>query len=259
MSEAVIHAESAAPREPARATPARARTCVGCGERVALGGREGSGASDLVRLVFGPNGEVIADVRGGAAGRGAHVHARAACLDRAARGGIARSTKGRASSDARSLADAIQRAMDRRIEGLVAAAFRAGQLALTGGGGDVAGARLLLVARDAGEAAERPDVQRAIAEGRAVAWGDAQALERLAGARAPGAAAIAVISSQSFADALRHAVHVADACGAAASEAVAPPKRGGGRGRGAPPVGRKENAGGKRRLSGVGSNLERGA
>ena len=90
-------------------------------------------------------------------------------------------------SSAGSLARAIQRAMDRRIEGLLAAAVRSrravcGADAVTGAckRGEAA---LVVVACDAAAAADLTEVRRAVAEGRAVAWGSKQRL----GAIAPGA------------------------------------------------------------------------
>src|SRR5580700_10446725 len=115
-------------------TDPRTRTCVGCGEHVAME------PGDLVRLVLGPDSEIAVDARGGGFGRGAYVHARRACLERAVKGGLARSAKARVDriagpDDAEpsplrvdSLARAIQAAMDRRIEGLLATAVRSRQL-----------------------------------------------------------------------------------------------------------------------------------
>src|SRR5262249_58077561 len=74
-----------------------------------------------------------------------------------------------------SLARAIQRSMDRRIEGLLAAAVRSRQVAR--GSDAVTGAcqrgeaELVVVACDAAAAADLTEVRRAVAEGRAVAWG----------------------------------------------------------------------------------------
>jgi predicted RNA-binding protein YlxR (DUF448 family) len=61
------------------------RTCVGCGERCAPG--------ELIRLVLAPSGEIAVDAAGGGFGRGAHVHARGACLRQAATRGLLRATK----------------------------------------------------------------------------------------------------------------------------------------------------------------------
>ena len=59
------------------------RTCVGCGERVEIP-RSESPSSVLVRLVLGPGGEVAVDAAGGGFGRGAHVHPRPGCVEKAA-------------------------------------------------------------------------------------------------------------------------------------------------------------------------------
>jgi predicted RNA-binding protein YlxR (DUF448 family) len=163
----------------------RVRSCVGCGERVDLLGPE---AGDLVRLVLGPGGEIAVDAgsrHGGGFGRGAHLHTRPDCLERAAKSGLARATKGKAhlvddegpakeALSAGSLARAIQAAMDRRIEGLLAAAVRSRRAA--------SGADAVTGACKRGEAA-LVVVRRAVAEGRAVSWGTKQRL----GAIAPGA------------------------------------------------------------------------
>jgi ribosomal protein L7Ae-like RNA K-turn-binding protein len=277
---------------------------VGCGERIAVSGRDGGSlgkpssapkppeATDLVRLVLGPNGEIAVDARGGAFGRGAHVHARAACLDRAVRGGLARSTKGRAAVivgedgerhplGADALARAIQEAMARRIEGLLSTAVRSRHLAR---GSDAvtdawkAGeAGLVMVACDAPAAAELWAVREAVAAGKAVAWGDKLRLGRIVSSGNAEGAGVAVVAllSRPLAEAVRQAVQIADGCAGVA--ALGEAERGGGRarrgGRGA--KGRdREQAGGpakrerraravgrisRRRLSGVRSHVERGA
>ncbi len=51
-----------------------------------------------MRLVLGPDGEIAVDAAGGGFGRGAHVHARGACIEQAATRGLQRASKGRASS-----------------------------------------------------------------------------------------------------------------------------------------------------------------
>jgi predicted RNA-binding protein YlxR (DUF448 family)/ribosomal protein L7Ae-like RNA K-turn-binding protein len=279
MREAMVHSGGDAVREAETALRGRVRTCVGCAAHLEADSPEGA---DLVRLVLGPEGEIVVDARGGGFGRGAHVHARPDCLERAARGGLARSTKGRAAAvltedgarhplDARSLARAIQEAMERRIEGLFATAVRSRQLAC--GADAVAGAchqghaALVVVARDAPGAAEASEVSRAIAEGRAVAWGDKRRLGEVCAPGRPGAApsdvdpgvgVVAVLSRQ-LAEGLLQAVRLGDACASQATGtgSVARParsKRGGSRsgvgprsaegntprppGRGRPPQGR---------------------
>jgi predicted RNA-binding protein YlxR (DUF448 family)/ribosomal protein L7Ae-like RNA K-turn-binding protein len=194
--------------------PARLRTCVGCGEHIDVVASEDA----VIRLILGPDGAIAIDPKGGGFGRGAHVHARRTCVERAAKSGLLRATKGRAHLiseageaekpdanaaqvgpstvlSADSLARAIQRSMDRRVEGLITAAVRSRQVAA--GSDAVTGAchrgeaELVVVACDAAAAADLTEVRRAVAEGRAVAWGTKQALGALLhpGKRAQGAIA----------------------------------------------------------------------
>jgi ribosomal protein L7Ae-like RNA K-turn-binding protein/predicted RNA-binding protein YlxR (DUF448 family) len=201
---------------------------------------------DLVRLVLGPEGDLVVDGADGAFGRGAHVHGRPACLEKAARGGLARSFKGKATSvltedgqhhpvSADVLARAIQEAMYRRIEGLLTAAVRSRRLAR---GADAVTeacrrgeAELVVVATDAAAAADLAEVQRAVSEGRAVAWADKLRLGRTVTLSKPSAgdgAGVAVVAllSRPIAQALQQAVHVAGAC---AGVTASPPRKGGGR------------------------------
>jgi len=77
------------------------RTCVGCRERAPLG--------ELLRVVL-ERGRVVADPERRRPGRGAYVHWRPECVERAARGGLARGFRqaiGTAGLDAlRALVDA---------------------------------------------------------------------------------------------------------------------------------------------------------
>ncbi len=146
MIETPTHVTVTATAEAPAAPRGRTRTCVGCAERVDVLGPAGA---DLIRLVLGADGAIAVDGRGGGSGRGAHVHARRPCLERAARSGLMRATKGNARRvlladrgageageadkheglSADSLARAIQASMDRRIEGLLRAAVRSRSLA----------------------------------------------------------------------------------------------------------------------------------
>ena len=62
---------------PSRREPER--TCLGCRGRAPR--------RALLRVVRRPDGQVVVDPTGRAAGRGAYVHATETCLSRAARGG----------------------------------------------------------------------------------------------------------------------------------------------------------------------------
>jgi predicted RNA-binding protein YlxR (DUF448 family) len=262
MLNAVPHEITGAPeREDDHVLAARGRTrsCVGCGQRVDLDEREGA----LVRLIVSPTGEVAVDARGGGFGRGAHVHPRPACLRAAAEKGLARSAKcrvhtvlldqGPAAEHATgsaslplslaSLSRAIKEAEDRRIEGFLAAAVRSRQVAL--GPDAVSGACfkndavLVLVACDAPELTELPEVQRAIHEGRALSWGTREKLGAIAYGRDVRAGGVGVLGilSRTLGNALRDAVQVADAVTAAGAEM---PARGGRKG-GPPKVSRNSS------------------
>ncbi|MDI1443951.1 YlxR family protein [Polyangium sp. 6x1] len=245
----------------ARATPqadregsSRVRTCVGCGERVEVP-RSGAAPSVLVRLVLGPGGEVAVDAAGGGFGRGAHVHPRPSCVEKAAQRGLSRAAKGKVSLlwdeapeqpgeeaasetapsgklvplDASSLSRAIVRGLDRRVQGLVVAAARARKVALGADavtGADVRDeAELIVVATDAAAGSELSAVRRAVSEGRAVAWGTKKVLATLCSAaasskRAEGLAVVA-IKDDRIAAALREAVQAASALAASPVEGAA--------------------------------------
>ncbi|WP_437542715.1 YlxR family protein [Sorangium sp. So ce327] len=214
----------------------RVRTCVGCGERVGVD--DVRGARPLVRLILGPGGVVAVDPGDGGFGRGAHVHPQQGCLSAAVARGLARAAKGRvhaivgaagggaegAGDQAQgveplttvSLARAIRGATERRLHGLVRAAVRSQSAAI--GADAVVGscvrgeAALVLVACDAAAGADLPEVRRAVAEGRAVAWGSKQGLGALAGGPRERDVAVMAISAASIAAAIANAAHVVDTC-----------------------------------------------
>ncbi len=152
------------------------RTCVGCGEKAV--------ADAMVRLVVSPAGEIAVDAAGGAFGRGAHVHGTAACVARAAKGGLSRAFKREIKVTSAELARMIGDALGRRAIGLIASARSAGWLAI---GTDASvealreGAPLVVVAVDAAAAAHVHAVEQAVAEGRAVAFGRKSELGKLLG------------------------------------------------------------------------------
>lgn len=188
MQAMTNHDSSAAP-----AKKRGERTCAGCGKHAA--------AEEFVRVVHDPGtGELAVDLAASGFGRGAHVHPAAECVAKALKGGLARVFKARVVADAGELPRAIVRAADRRIEGLLTGARRAGQLAvgadavvealkrrrdgLAEGGGarpSEARAEIVVVARDAAAAARLDLVERAIASGKAVAFADKQRLGSLMG------------------------------------------------------------------------------
>jgi predicted RNA-binding protein YlxR (DUF448 family) len=153
------------------------RTCVGCGLRDA--------ASAMVRLVVAED-EVVFDLAGGAFGRGAHLHARPECIERAPRG-LSRTFKRELKLSGGELAARLSAACDRRMSGLMLAARRTNMLAV---GADASleairrGAPLAVVAVDAGKIAQTLEVQGAVAEGRAIAWKSKVELGALLGVEA---------------------------------------------------------------------------
>jgi len=201
-----------------RVGSARVRTCIGCGERVEIA-RAGA-SSALVRLVLGPNNEVAVDAAGSGFGRGAHVHPRPACIEKAVTKGLARAARakvgflwsdepqasgqtepGLVPLDAGSLSRVIVRALDRRVQGLVVAAARSRKLApgtdAVNSADERGEALLIVVATDAAAGQKLSVVLRAIAEGRAVAWGTKQSLGALCSAadsakRTEGLAVVAI-------------------------------------------------------------------
>jgi predicted RNA-binding protein YlxR (DUF448 family) len=132
----------------------------------------------MLRLALVPteaDTRVVVDLTGRAPGRGSWVHARPACLRRAAERGLARAARGRVQVDLPSLLREIREAGDRRVEGLLAAARRSGQLALGTTAVERAALQgavwLCVVASDAAAAARSAPVGRLAAEGRVTVWG----------------------------------------------------------------------------------------
>jgi predicted RNA-binding protein YlxR (DUF448 family) len=151
------------------------RTCVGCGRADVPGA--------LLRFVLAGN-EVAVDVAASGFGRGSHVHPTLDCLAKACKGGFSRSFKTKVEANVAQLSGEIESAYDRRIQGLVLGARRAGKLAI---GQDAAcealakGASLVVVACDVGSVAKKDSVSRAVAEGHAVVWKAKAALGALFG------------------------------------------------------------------------------
>ncbi len=165
--------------ESAKSAPKRnERTCAGCGKHAP--------AEELVRVVHDPStGEIAVDLASSGFGRGAHFHPSPDCVAKALKGGLARVFKSKIVGDANAIGDEIVKAADRRIEGLLTGARRAGQLAV---GSDVVvealrdnRAELVVVARDAAAAAKLPEIENAIASGKALALSEKQRLGSLMG------------------------------------------------------------------------------
>lgn len=151
------------------------RTCAGC--------QKHADARELVRVVLDPStGELAVDLAHSGFGRGAHVHGAPSCLAKALKGGLGRVFKQEIKGDAEAIGQSIVAAADRRIEGLLSGAKRAGHLAI--GGDAVTEAKepaLIVVAKDAAAAAKLPVVERAIASGDAIAFTEKTRMGALVG------------------------------------------------------------------------------
>jgi hypothetical protein len=200
--ETVMHQRSKSAKTPPE------RTCVGCGLRDA--------ASSMVRLVVAED-EVVFDLAGGAFGRGAHLHPRPECIEKAPRG-LARTFKRDPKVGANELAVRLSAACDRRMSGLMLAARRTNALAV---GADASleairrGAPLAVVAVDAGKIAQTLEVQGAVAEGRAIAWKVKKELGALLGEEA---VAICAVRHAGIASELKVLRAAADAAAVATRE-----------------------------------------
>jgi predicted RNA-binding protein YlxR (DUF448 family) len=186
------------------------RTCVGCGLR--------DSADELLRLVA-TSDALAFDLAGGAFGRGAHLHARLVCIEKAPKG-LARGLRGAVLADAAAIGRRLVDACDRRMAGLVLAARRSGGLVFGADaaiGALVQGAPLALVAVDAGSIAQTAEVQRCVGEGRAIAWRSRSELGALLGERS---VAICAVRHAGIARELKRMRVAADA-GAAATRSSA--------------------------------------
>jgi predicted RNA-binding protein YlxR (DUF448 family) len=214
------------------------RTCVGCGLRdsadallrivCTLERSERADGHEVCTLerseradgheVATPD-ELAFDLAGGTFGRGAHLHPRPACIEKAPKG-LARGLRGAVKADAAFIGRRLVEACDRRMAGLVLAARRSGALVI---GADAAlgalakGAPLAVVAVDAGSVAETAEVQRCAAEGRAIAWRTRSGLGGLLGERS---VAICAVRHAGIADELKRMRVAADAGAAATTSAT---------------------------------------
>jgi ribosomal protein L7Ae-like RNA K-turn-binding protein len=156
-------------------------------------GRGDASPADLhVRVVLGPadlasgdkRAEVAVDFAGGSFGRGAHVHVRPSCIERACRGGFARAFKRPLAATPHSLAGQIVYAAEQRMRGLLLGARRAKLLAFGEEARDAVAkgkAALAIVAVDAGASGTKGALLGAVHEGRVVAYGTKAELGALFG------------------------------------------------------------------------------
>lgn len=166
------------------AKPGPERTCAGCTKSVS--------AEELVRVVIDESSEqaevgakLAVDLADSKFGRGAHVHPSRECLAKAVKSGFSKSFKTKIASTVEEIGEQLAVSADRRIEGLLAGAKRA-RLAVSGTDTVREALReetclLVVVARDAAAAVKASEIEEAISQGRAIAWGNKQILGALFG------------------------------------------------------------------------------
>lgn len=162
------------------------RTCVGC--------REVTHPGAMLRLVLGPDGEVVPDLARGAFGRGAWVHPKAACLEAGAKRGLSKAFKSGIRTTADELHQSLIAQAERRACALISSAKRAGKIAVgrteVDSALDSGSVALVVVARDARSAADSPRVLKAIESGVARAFSDKARLGELLGKSEVGVLAV---------------------------------------------------------------------
>lgn len=144
------------------------RTCIGC--------RAVTAPEELVRLVAGPEGELVFDLAGRSSfGRGAWVHPELRCLTEAGRGGVDRAFRQALGLSPAALVSQLRHAAARRAFGLIGAARRARHLQAGASAVEEAITRreveLVLVATDARASAHHVFLEPLIAAGRAQVFG----------------------------------------------------------------------------------------
>jgi uncharacterized protein len=179
------------------------RRCVGCGTGDVA-------SSELIRLVLGPDAEILVDLASRTHGRGAWVHARVECLEKAAPRGLAKSFRASVTTRPAELATRLNEAAVRRLRGLLVSANRAGCLIA---GTDAVGralddnsVRCVIVAEDARAAAQAARVVQAGAAGKVVAWGTKEELGDVLGR---GPTGVVALTDRGFSEAVTRAVSIA--------------------------------------------------
>ena len=201
------------------------RTCVGCQAEFSAAPDAETPADLHVRVVLGPDAvakdgakdgkearaEVAVDFGGTSFGRGAYVHVRPACIERACRAGFARSFKRQVAASPTTLAQQIVQAAELRIRGLLLGARRAKLLAFGEEARETVAsgkATLALIAVDAGASGTKGALMGAVKEGRAIAYGTKAELGLLFGREE---VAVVAVTHSGVADQIHCARAAADA------------------------------------------------
>ncbi len=170
----------------------------------------GVSPGELIRVVLGPDADVVVDLAGRTRGRGAWLHARVDCLEKAAPQGLSKSFRTAVSTRPSQLAARLDEAAVRRLRGLLVSALRAGcVIAGTDAVGralDAGAACCVLVAEDARAAAKAPRIAQAGAAGKAVVWGTKEELGEVLGR---GPTGVVALTDSGFSEAVTRAVSIA--------------------------------------------------
>jgi predicted RNA-binding protein YlxR (DUF448 family) len=192
-------------RRPVRAanSPEHARSCVGCGARA----ERPKGSFELVRFAILPAGEdgglrPILDLAGSSFGRGAWVHPTGRCLEDAVRRGFARAAKREVVSSLEEVTAALCEAAEKRVAQLLAVGVRSRKVAVGTTAVAEADSKLTLIALDAA-AQKEVDVAKALASGRALAFGTKRSLGEACGRDVVG---VVAVTDDALATAVRDAV-----------------------------------------------------
>lgn len=190
------------------------RTCVGCNTT--------GDASELLRVVYTPEvveidptaAPVLVDLGGKLnggrhAGRGAWVHSRRACIERACSKGFSRAFSAHVRVSADALTAQINEAATRRLAGLLMASFRSRQLVY---GRDavkevLSEAPLVILAKDAQSVAKDGDLQRAGAQGKVVFWSTKEQLGQWLGRPEVG---VVALTDGAIADVVRRTIALSE-------------------------------------------------
>jgi ribosomal protein L7Ae-like RNA K-turn-binding protein len=153
------------------------------------------------------------------------LHPSAACLKKASNG-FSRTFKAPVHQSVTELAELLSSAAERRILSLLGIARRSQKLASGTSAVDAelsAGrCHLVVVATDARSAARATQVQQAVAQGKALAWGTKAVLGGLAGRTEAG---VVAVMDDGLANALKATIAMAQSARAAGTEAAPGPAR----------------------------------
>lgn len=165
---------------------------------------------------------MLPDLAGRSFGRGAWLHPVPGCMKKA-RAGFARTFKAPVETELPELSELLYSAAERRVLALLSAARRSKNLVVGRTAVDkslaAAPAPLVMVATDAQSAARSTAVERAVAAGRAVAWGSKQLLGGLAGRSEVG---VLLVTDDGLANALKATIAMAQTANSARAR-VRPP------------------------------------